>query len=200
MQFERAESAQAAIEAVIEMDGRALSVEEKRETSGGHRNQGQGGGANGRGKLANNNAGRGGNQRDGGASRAPAAPAGTAREVRTRARVRGGRRAVRGRRVANGGSPRGSPPRPRRESDIFFHKNHKNRERGWVRGWSERDVRREGRDGNGAALTPCQTDGLTGRSSRACSNNTQPRDLRTRRRLIAIAPRSQIRSAPVPYP
>ena len=66
VQFERAESAQAAIEAVIEMDGRALSVEEKRETSGGHRNQGQGGGANGRGKLANNNAGRGGNQRDGG--------------------------------------------------------------------------------------------------------------------------------------
>mmetsp|Transcript_3552 Transcript_3552/g.9503 ORF Transcript_3552/g.9503 Transcript_3552/m.9503 type:complete len:497 (+) Transcript_3552:26-1516(+) len=66
VQFERAESAQAAIEAVIEMDGRALSVEEKRETSGGHRNQGQGGGgANGRGKLANNNAGRGGNQRDG---------------------------------------------------------------------------------------------------------------------------------------
>ena len=65
VQFERAESAQAAIEAVIEMDGRALSVEEKRETSGGHRNQGQGGGANGRGKIANNNAGRGGNQRDG---------------------------------------------------------------------------------------------------------------------------------------
>ena len=65
VQFERAESAQAAIEAVIEMDGRALSVEEKRETSGGHRNQGQGGGANGRGKMANNNAGRGGNQRDG---------------------------------------------------------------------------------------------------------------------------------------
>ena len=65
VQFERAESAQAAIEAVIEMDGRALSVEEKRETSGGHRNQGQGGGADGRGKMANNNAGRGGNQRDG---------------------------------------------------------------------------------------------------------------------------------------
>ena len=44
VQFEKAESAQAAIEATVEMDGRALSVEEKRE--GGHNNRNQGGGNN----------------------------------------------------------------------------------------------------------------------------------------------------------
>ena len=44
VQFEKAESAQAAIEATVEMDGRALSVEEKRE--GGHNNRNQPGGNN----------------------------------------------------------------------------------------------------------------------------------------------------------
>ena len=42
VQFEKAESAQAAIEATVEMDGRALSVEEKRE--GGHNNRNRGAG------------------------------------------------------------------------------------------------------------------------------------------------------------
>ena len=70
VQFEKAESAQAAIEATVEMDGRALSVEEKREgghnnrnqsTSGARRNQSSGG--NKPGSQANGS--QGNNRREG---------------------------------------------------------------------------------------------------------------------------------------
>ena len=69
VQFEKAESAQAAIEATVEMDGRALSVEEKREgghnnrnqsTSGARRNQSSGGNKPG---VANGS--QGNNRREG---------------------------------------------------------------------------------------------------------------------------------------
>jgi len=70
VQFDKAESAQAAIEATVEMDGRALSVEEKRE--GGHNNRNREGGAGRREGLAargNRDAGKPGGANGGGANR-----------------------------------------------------------------------------------------------------------------------------------